>query len=110
MMRRQSGVGPTPFRGFQPSGVLTAWSLRQPIPGAVLHTFFEFGLLDDPAQVVGVAGGDLSVATAAVLPEMKPGIEGRLCRPLDQFSPSCALDELFKDGDCDDDIKGGPVR
>jgi len=35
----------------------------------VLDAILQFGLLDDAAQIVGIAGGDLVVA-AAVLPEV----------------------------------------
>ena len=44
-------------------------------PGAVLDACLQLGFLDDPAEVVGVAGGDLVVASAAVLPEMKLRVE-----------------------------------
>ena len=45
------------------------------MPGAVLDAVLELGLLDDPAQIVRIAGGDFVVALAAVLPEMKLRVE-----------------------------------
>jgi hypothetical protein len=54
--------------------VLRSSGGRQPIPGAVLDTFLKLRLFDDPLQVVGIACGDLVIALAAVLAEMKAGV------------------------------------
>ena len=36
----------------------------------MLDAILQFGLLDDAAQIVAIAGRDLAVARAAVLPEV----------------------------------------
>jgi hypothetical protein len=47
----------------------------KPMPGAVLDACLQLRFLDDPPQVLGVAGGDLIKTPAAVLAEMKLRVE-----------------------------------
>jgi hypothetical protein len=58
---------------------------------------------------IGVAGRYLGVTLAPVLPEVKPGVEGRLGRPPHEFASGRALDELLEDRGRDDHIRGRPV-
>lgn len=79
------------------------------MPRAVFDAFFQLGLLEDPLKVGWSADGDLIVALAAVLLEMKPGVERGLAGPLHELAPTRLLDQLLED--CrDNDIEGGAVR
>ena len=79
------------------------------MPGTVLDAFLHLGLLDDPAEIVGIAGGDLGVAFASVLPKVKPGMERGLAGPLHEVAPPRALDQLLEDRRRDDHIGRCPV-
>jgi hypothetical protein len=48
----------------------------------MLDSFLELGFLDDPLQILGIADGNVGIAQAAVLAEVKPRVKRRLGRPL----------------------------
>ncbi len=67
----------------------------EPVPGAVLDALFQLRLVDDPLKIGWIARGDRVLALAAVLSEMKPGMERGLAGPLDELAPTRMLDQLL---------------
>src|SRR6476620_6138984 len=82
----------------------------QPVVGAMLDPLLEFRLFDDPHEIVGIIGGDLRVALAAVFSKVKARVERRLGRPLHKLAPARALDQFFENRSGDDDVESGAVR